>query len=171
MKQKGITLIGMTEAGKTTLGPILAKKLGWPVYDVDEIIKKQEGNKLIGEILQEHGQEYLLELEKKCVASLDLHKSVLATPGSIVYDTACHQQLREQTKIVWLDVSLEVLKARFGRDPKKARAIVGAENGFESLFNERQPLYSRLADIRIEDSRQMTPDEIAETIIRQLNLD
>ena len=162
MQQKGITLIGMTEAGKTTLGPILAKKLHWPVHDVDEIIKKQEGKKLIGEILQEHGQEYLLELETKCVANLNLYRSVLATSGSIVYDTACHQQLQEQTVIVWLDVPFEILKSRFGSYPKKAKAVVGVENGLETLFNERKPLYSKLADVRIKDNGHLAPDEIAE---------
>jgi shikimate kinase len=166
MKRKGITLIGMSEAGKTTLAPILAQKLGWPVYDVDDMIIKEQG-KLIGQVLAEYGQKYLLNLETQCVNSLNLHQSVLATPGSIVYDTECHQKLREQTAIVWLDVPLITLKTRFGRDPKKAKAVIGADNGYEVLFNERRPLYAKLADIKIE-SGQLSSKELAKAVIKRL---
>jgi shikimate kinase len=166
LKRKGITLIGMSEAGKTTLGPILGRKLGWPVFDVDDIIIKNEG-KLIGEIVDEKGEDYLLDLEAQCVAKLDLHQRVLVTPGSIIYDTPCHKQLKGQTTIIWLDVPLAVLMERFGRDPKKAKAVVSAENGFEALFYERTPLYAHLADLKI-DCEDMAPNDIAAEIIRRI---
>lgn len=164
--RKGITLIGMPEAGKTTLGPVLGTKLGWEVIDVDSLIVEREGE-LIGQILENNGQEYLLDLETKCAAELILNEKILVTPGSIVYDTACHDQLRQQTIIVWLDVSLATLLTRVGSNPEKAGALVKAQDGFESLFNERRPLYAALADIKI-DCEGLNPDNIAEEITRRL---
>lgn len=164
-EQNGITLIGMSGAGKTTLGPLLGERLGWPISDVDSIIVEREG-RLIGQIVKEEGQERLLELETECVNQQDLHRRVLVTPGSIVYDVGCHQKLKDETTIVWLDVPLETLKDRFGQDSKKQGAVLGAESGFETLYNERRSLYVALADVAISCGDK-TPFAIAQEIIEQ----
>ena len=165
--KKGLTLIGMTGAGKTTLGPLLSQRLGWRVQDVDHIIIEKE-HKLIGQVVREKGRDYLLAMEAQCVTELDLLESILVTPGSIVYSASCHQHLKDQTTSIWLDVPLATLLERFGRDPKKAGAVVGAASGFEALFDERKPLYSALADITIECGDK-EPSAIVGEIIERIN--
>jgi shikimate kinase len=66
MTNKGITLVGMTGAGKTTIGPILGNKLSWPVYDVDSIIVKEQSKKS-GQILKLSGRQTLIDLETDCI--------------------------------------------------------------------------------------------------------
>jgi shikimate kinase len=163
-KQKGITLMGMTGAGKSTIGPILAKKLNWKIYDVDRMIVEKKGM-LLGEIVEKEGAQYLLDYETELIRQLDLRKSVLSPPGSIVFDKPCHQQLKEQTVILMLDVSFLTLSERFGKDPWKNGGIIGAENGFEGIYNERIPLCESLADVKI-NCNEKRPDIIADEIIK-----
>jgi|GEM_PF-2976982 len=165
-RENGITLIGMSGAGKTTTGPLLAETLAWPLSDVDSIIIEEQG-KLIGEIVTESGEAHLLDLETKCVNKLDLYERVLVTPGSIAYDTGCHPHLKDQTTVVWLDVPLATLERRFGQDPKKHGAVVGAEGGFSALYHERRPLYAALADIAIQCD-QKSPRTVARMILKEV---
>lgn len=165
---KGITLIGMSEAGKSTTGPLIAQQLGWPLHDIDDIIISKE-QKLIGEIIQNKGNEYLLGLEVSSVLELELEGAVLVTPGSIVYGTDCHDYLRQHTDIVWLDVTLDELLKRLGTNPDKAGAlVVGKEQSFEKLFNERRPLYQSLADIVINCDKK-DPETIAQEILGKVS--
>ena len=165
---KGITLIGMPTAGKTTAGPLIAEALNWPLYDVDSIMV--EAKRLpIERILLEYGHDYFRKLEASTVANLQLHDSILVTPGSIVYGIECHQQIKDQTTVVWLDVPLETLHKRIAiRSVEERRGIVGLhEKGLDALHAERQPMYEALADIRI-DCEGKTPHEIADEILRSI---
>src|SRR3989344_3115357 len=163
---KGITLIGMPAAGKATVGRELAERLSWPIYDIDDIMEAKEGV-TPAEITKQKGRDYTIRLESQSVAELDLHDSVLATPGSIIYATDCHQQLRDQTHIVWLNVSLGALEERLAYDPNNTRGIIGLEDGgLEKLFKERKPLYQSLGQITI-DPGSKDPETIATEIMAQ----
>ncbi len=165
---KGITLIGMPAVGKATVGRVLAKKLAWSVYDIDDIMAEKEGRSP-GETTKLKGRNYTIKLESQSVAELDLRDSVLATPGSIIYATDCHKQLRDQTHIVWLDVALAVIKERLAYDPSNTRGVIGLEDGgLEKLFEERKPLYEKLAHVKINADKK-NPEAICEEIIAKLN--
>lgn len=167
---KGITLIGMPGAGKTTTGPVLAKILKWPLYDIDSMIGGKE-HFLIEEILTGSGDEYLGQLEMACVSEHDLHDTVLVTPGSIIYDTACHDQLKRQTIIFWLDYPLDIIKIRLAkRSADELRGIVNlAEEGLEQLYIERGPMYQSLANVRIECEGR-SPEDIAREVITRAKI-
>ena len=162
---KGVTLIGMATAGKTTVGPILAKKLGFVLHDVDALMEKYEKDELRN-VINTKGQDYILALEARTIAKRDLHGKVLVTPGSIVHVPACHAQLKRQTTVVWLDVPYKTIEARMAQD--KDRAVIGLrQKGLRPLFEERYPLYQSLADIRIV-SGDKTPETIADEIGTEL---
>jgi shikimate kinase len=91
------------------------------------------------------------------------------TPGSIVYDIACHAQLKEQTVVVYLDVPIIVLEKRFNNDSEKAKGVIGSEVGFKALFKERLPIYTNLSDVTIK-CESKSPSDIALEIINQLSL-
>lgn len=162
---KGITLIGMPGVGKTTTGPIIAKKLNWRLYDIDSMIVGAE-HLLIEKILKGSGDEYLGQLEMACVAEHNLQGTVLVTPGSIVYDVACHDQLKRQTIIFWLDYPIDVIKERLTkRSADELRGIVSLEEeGLERLYIERGPMYQALADVRVECEGK-GPEDIAREVI------
>ena len=79
-----IVLIGMPGVGKSTIGVILAKILGYKFIDADIVIQQEEG-KLLHEIIKSEGVEGFIKVENRVNASLDCHKAVIATGGSVVY--------------------------------------------------------------------------------------
>ena len=144
MKQKGISLIGMPASGKTTVSEVLALALKWPLLDVDQWMEKHEGMPL-GQIIASKGKDYTLELETECIKNTNLEKTVLSTPGSIIYNDV-YDSLREQTHIVWLDVPFATLEERLAPDVNNTRGVIGLkEKGLQKLYDERTPLYQKWA--------------------------
>ena len=94
MKKNNIVLIGMPGVGKSTVGVILAKVLGYEFVDSDLVIQKEEG-KLLKEIIAEVGPEGFIEVENRINASLEAKHSVIATGGSVVYGKEAMQHLKE----------------------------------------------------------------------------
>lgn len=141
---KGITLIGMPGSGKSTIGKILAEKLGWNFIDLDILIKEKTG-KTHAEILEEKGNQELLRLEDNLTFSLNLADAVFSPGGSIVYSALAMERLRKETIIIYLELSLSEIKSRLG-DKIDGRGIVGLkEKGLEKLFKERDFLYRKYA--------------------------
>lgn len=79
-----IILIGMPGVGKSTVGVILAKVLGYQFIDADLVIQQQE-NRLLREIIEEEGEAGFLNIENRVNASLQAERAVIATGGSVVY--------------------------------------------------------------------------------------
>ena len=82
--KKNVTLIGMPGSGKSTVGVVLAKVLGYHFVDSDLVIQEQTG-KLLHELITEYGDEGFLEIENKVNAGLQVERSVIATGGSAVF--------------------------------------------------------------------------------------
>lgn len=152
---KSIILIGMPGAGKSTIGPLLAEKLGLPFKDTDAIIKQSVGRAL-RDIVAEDGFEVFLRIQQKVIMSQDMRDCVIATGGSVVKSTALMQHFRNIGRIFYLRLDIHTLEQRLAPDRKLARA-----NGqtFRQLFEEREPLYIKYAD-RIVDCTGKTPEEI-----------
>ena len=87
---RNIILIGMPGVGKSTLGVVLAKVLGFQFIDADLLIQKQEGKKL-HEIIREKGSEGFMKIENQVNSSIITDKTVIATGGSVVY---CHEAMK-----------------------------------------------------------------------------
>ena len=94
-----ITLIGMPSSGKSTIGVLLAKRLGYSFVDVDIVIQEQEG-RLLKDIIAEEGMDGFLKAEERVNAGLDVKKSVIAPGGSVIYGAKAMAHLKEISEIV-----------------------------------------------------------------------
>ena len=153
MNGKNIILIGMPAVGKSTVGVILAKLLGYSFVDTDLVIQKSEG-KLLKQIIAEKGIDGFIETENRILSSLDCVNSVISTGGSVVYGKEAMEHYKEIGTIVYLKVSLETLKRRLHH--AKQRGVVMKEGqSLVSLYNERCSLYEKYADITIDEKNNM----------------
>lgn len=163
---KGITLIGMPASGKSTIGRLLAQELKWPIYDIDKMMEEKEGVKL-AKLIKQKGRDYVARLESKTIRGLQLENVILSTPGSIVYnDQVCHDYIKEFTRVIWLKVRLAVVQERLADDLTNKRGVIGLEDGgLKNLFNERNPGYEKLADIKLDTDGQ-APETVAKKILK-----
>ncbi|MBQ2768002.1 MAG: shikimate kinase [Clostridia bacterium] len=144
---KNIVLIGMPGCGKSTVGVLLAKSLGYDFLDTDLLIQRRAGCRL-QEIIDEQGMEAFLAAEEEALCSVDVRETVIATGGSAVYSRRGMHRLAEHGVTVWLRAELSVLEARLG--DFAARGIAGANAGdLAAIFAEREPLYARYAKITV----------------------
>ena len=103
--KKNIVLIGMPGVGKSTIGVIIAKILGYQFIDADLVIQEQYG-KLLKEIIAERGTEGFVQVENDVNKSLNPEKAVISTGGSVVYCTEAMEHLSEIATIVYLKLDL-----------------------------------------------------------------
>ena len=142
-----IILIGMPSCGKSTVGVVLAKALGYRFVDSDLLIQEQTG-KLLSEIIEEDGLEFFNRIENEMNAALDYHKAVIATGGSVIYGSEAMEHLRSIGTVVYIELSYETLCERIG--DLTARGVSMKEGqSFQSLYEERKPLYEKYADIKV----------------------
>ena len=111
MKNENITLIGMPGSGKSTVGVLLAKRMGYKFLDTDLLIQEREGKRLF-EIMRDSGNEYFLNLENEVNSSVDTKRTVIATGGSAVFGKDAMEHFKSSGKIVYIRVPCEVLKER-----------------------------------------------------------
>ncbi len=147
MTEKNIVLIGMPGAGKSTMGIILAKTLGYSFIDTDIIIQETSG-KLLQDIIDNRGIDAFLKLEEKAVLSLNCSSTVIATGGSVVYSEKSMAKLKEDGIAVFLDTSYKTLKERLGNIETRGIAM-GKGQTILDLKEARDPLYRRYADIEV----------------------
>lgn len=145
---KGITLIGMPGAGKSTIGKMLAKQIGFKFVDLDILIKEKEGRSH-ADILEKDGAEALLKAEEKYTLELDFAKTIFSPGGSITYSPRAMEKLKNDTTIFYLKLPLIEIEKRLGKNIF-SRGIVGLkEKGIDDLFAERIPLYESFAHYTI----------------------
>lgn len=142
-----IILIGMPSCGKSTVGVVLAKALGYRFVDSDLVIQEQTG-KLLSEIIDEQGLEAFNEIENQVNASLDYHHAVIATGGSVIYGEAAMEHLKSIGKVVYLEFDYETLEERIGDLTARGVSIKEGQT-FLELYEERKPLYEKYADITV----------------------
>jgi len=158
-----ITLIGMSGAGKSTIGKQLAKKLDHKFIDIDDLIRGKIGTDL-QTFIDAYGDDEFIELEEQIVIGLHaLDNYVIATGGSIVYSENAMKHLKEISTIVYLDVSFSQIARRIS--PSK-RGLVGfKDKGLKDLYHERKKLYERYLDVRIKIKKGEKKGDIIERII------
>ena len=172
MEQKNnIVLIGMPGVGKSTIGVILAKVLGFRFVDADLLIQEQEG-KLLREIIEEKGTEGFIQVENRVNASIRADRSIIATGGSVVYGKEAMQHLKEIGTVVYLKVSYAVLEKRLA-DIKGRGVVLKEGQTLETLFEERSKLYEQYADIEISEEGlnvEQTVERLTEKLREKLKL-
>ena len=159
-----IILIGMPSCGKSTLGVLLAKKLGYEFIDSDLCIQKKHG-KLLHELIAEHGNEGFLAIESEVNCAMDAQNAIIATGGSAVYSEAAMRHLASLGKIVYIHISYEEMEARLG-DFAHRGVVMPAGYTLRDLYNERAALYARYADLTVSGEGGMPA--VIERIAAQL---
>ncbi len=150
MEQKtNIVLIGMPGVGKSTIGVILAKMLGYQFLDADLLIQEQEG-KLLREIIEEKGTEGFIQVENRVNASIEAKRAIIATGGSVVYGKEAMEHLKEIGTVVYLKVSYAVLEKRLA-DIKGRGVVLKEGQTLKTLFEERSKLYEQYADMEVSE--------------------
>jgi shikimate kinase len=164
MKDESIVLIGMAGVGKSTIGMSLAKALGFNFIDVDAYIFEKEG-KTIQEIIDNEGEETLLQLEKQRVYEIDLPRRVVAPGGSVIYHPDLMEYLKQNSTLVYLDDSFENIAEKLTGEME--RGIVGLKDkSLRQVYQERKPLYSRYADITINCQGKSQAQVVSEILER-----
>lgn len=150
MDKRNIILIGMPGVGKSSVGVVLAKILGYRFVDSDLVIQEQEG-KLLCELIDERGTEGFLEIENRVNASLNCEKCIIATGGSAVYGTEAMEHFKEIGTVLYLRADYESINNRLGN--LKGRGVVLKDGQtLLDLYNERAPLYEKYADIIVDET-------------------
>ena len=144
---RNIILIGMPGCGKSTVGVLLAKSLGFDFLDTDLVIQRRMGRRL-QEIIDSNGLPAFLAVEEAALCTVDATHTVVATGGSAVYSARGMVHLAKQGVIVWLRVDLPTLEERLGDFAARGIAGVGAKT-LADIFDECEPLYARYAQITV----------------------
>ena len=168
MEQKtNIVLIGMPGVGKSTIGVILAKVLGYSFLDADLLIQEQEG-KLLREIIEEKGTDGFIEVENRVNASIRADRAIIATGGSVVYGKEAMEHLKEIGRVVYLKVSYAILEKRLA-DITCRGVVLKKGQTLETLFEERSKLYEQYADIEVSEDG-LDVEQTVEKLVEALEL-
>ena len=148
-----IILIGMPACGKSTVGVLAAKTLGYRFIDSDLIIQERDGRRL-HRIIREEGQEGFLAIEEAVNLTLgnDPVPSVIATGGSAVYSPAAMAHFKSVGTVVYLRLSFETVEKRLGNFTHRG-VVMPAGYTLRDLYDERCALYEQYADVIIDESR------------------
>ncbi len=163
--KSNITLIGMPASGKSTVGVLLAKRMGYSFVDVDIVIQEKTG-KLLKEIIAEQGTDGFIRVEEQINRELDVRRSVIAPGGSVIYGESAMEHLKEISTIVYLKLSYQSVKRRLGNLTDRGVALKDGMT-LRDLYNERVPLYEKYADITVEEGKKgpgATVDELRELL-------
>lgn len=161
---RNVVLIGMPGAGKSTVGVVLAKKLGYRFVDSDLVIQQQEG-KLLHELITEQGIDGFLEMENRINAGIHTSQSVIATGGSVIYGSQAMEHFERTGTIVYLKLSLSAITERLG-DLQERGVTLREGQGLKELYEERIPYYEKYASLVI-DCENKSIREIVEEIALQ----
>ena len=164
-KKTNITLIGMPASGKSSVGVVLAKRLGKKFVDTDIVIQEKHG-KLLKELIEENGDDGFREIEDEVNASLDVSNSIISPGGSVVYGQKAMKHLKEISVIIYLQLSYTAIKSRLG-DLRERGITLKDGQSLKDLYLERTPLYEKYADITINEMKKTlakTIDEICEKL-------
>lgn len=161
-----IVLIGMPGCGKSTIGVILAKVLGFNFIDSDLLIQEQE-KCLLKDIIEREGLEGLIAVEEQVNAGIRTENTVIATGGSVIYGPKAMENLRKNGVVVYIRLSYETIENRL--DNIRQRGVVFREGqSLQSLYEERCPLYEKYAHI-IVDGEGLSMEELMEKIMKAVN--
>nr|WP_194432568.1 shikimate kinase [Streptomyces alkaliphilus] len=161
-----VVLVGPPGAGKSTVGALLAERLGVALRDTDTDIAERAARS-VADIFVEHGEEHFRELEAAAVEdAVREHRGVLALGGGAV--------LRESTRrlltglpVVFLDVVLADAVRRVGLDAARPLLAVNPRQQWRTLMEHRRPLYTEVARVVVTTDGR-TPEQVADAVLDAL---
>ncbi|MCQ8772189.1 shikimate kinase [Streptomyces sp. KLMMK] len=163
-----VVLVGPPGAGKSTIGALLAQRLGTGYRDTDADIEKTAG-KPIPEIFIDEGEPHFRELERQAVrAAVAGHAGVLSLGGGAIMDDGT-RALLAGLPVVFLDVELADAVRRVGLDAPRPLLAVNPRQRWRELMEARRPLYTEVARATVATGGR-TPDEVADAVLAALDL-
>lgn len=163
---KNVVMVGMPGSGKSTIGVILAKSLGFDFVDTDLVICKREGKRL-QEIIDTEGLEKFLEIEQQVGEEISPVNSVVATGGSMILSDEAMKNLKKDGIVVYVEVPLKILKKRITNMKTRGIAFKKGET-LEDIFRVRTPLYEKYADITITADENTVPEDCVNQIVEHI---
>ena len=160
-----VILIGMPGAGKSTVGVLLAKRLGVAFLDTDILMQTGQGCYL-HEIIATRGLDGFRRLEEHYLLTVTPDCGVVATGGSAVYSAKAMAHLRSLGPVVYLKIGLALLKKRLGNLDERGVLRMPGQT-IDMLYHERTPLYRQYADISVSTAG-VVPDKVVTAIQKQL---
>ena len=155
----------MPGVGKSTLGVILAKLIGYRFIDTDLVIQEKRGELLKSKIESE-GVDGFIEIENRICAELEATNSVIATGGSVVYGRDAMAHLRKTGTVIYLAQDFDIIDRRLS-DIKGRGVVLHEGQTLHDLFLERDPMYRKYAHIVCEMT-DGTVEENIEVVMREL---
>ena len=167
-----IYLVGYRGTGKSTVGPLLAKKLGWLFQDADADFESRHAL-TIRDCFALYGESGFRDRETECLRHLSrsVH-AVIATGGGIILREENRKLLRETGFIAWLEANVETIEARINADPSTNERRPNLQNGGVEEIREmlafREPFYEEIAQIRISTDA-LFPEQACDAILEAWN--
>jgi shikimate kinase len=165
-KPRGLALVGSRAAGKTTVGRLLAERLGWSFLDADRELEARAG-RTVAALFAERGESAFRDLEEQVLGDLTARpRLVLATGGGAVLRATNREALRRFGFVAWLDAPAHILADRLRADPTERPALTAAGTLAEvaDVLAARAPLYRSVADAVI-DTTGRSPEQVADAVI------
>lgn len=164
IQMKNIIFIGMPASGKSTVGVVVAKRLGYEFIDTDLLIQKQE-KKLLKEIIEEVGNEGFLAIENQVNCDVQVDRAVISPGGSVIYCKEAMEHFKKIGKIVYLQVPFETINKRIS-SAKNRGVVLRDGQTLHDLYMERTKLFEKYADYIVSEAGS----DLEETISKVLAL-
>lgn len=162
---KNIILIGMPAVGKSTVGVVVAKRMGYEFIDTDLLIQKQE-KRLLKEIIAEVGNKRFLEIENQVNLDLEAEHAVISPGGSVVYCEEAMQHFKEIGTVIYLYATYEDIYKRI-TNAKNRGVVLKEGQTLKDLYEERVKLFEKYADYTVSEeglSLEETIDMVLELL-------
>jgi len=165
---RNIVLIGMPGAGKSTVGVLLAKTIGYGFVDCDLVIQGQTGE-LLYRTIERDGIDAFLRTEERVISGLVVSRCVIATGGSAIFGDRAMEHLRESGIVVYLKLEPDEIERRIRNITTRGIAMNPGET-IRDVYAVRAPLYEKWADATVSCSG-LTPEGVIEEILKQVPTD
>lgn len=166
-----IVLVGLMGAGKTSVGRVLAGRLGRPFVDLDEVIEATSGSS-VREVFDSEGEAGFRAREAAALGEVLARTDgpVVATGGGVVTTPGNLEFLRHCTQVVWLRADVPVLAARVEADGSTRPLLAGSApiQALARLVDERAPRYAEVADA-VVDTDGLEPEAVAAAVVEALD--
>lgn len=154
-----VTLIGMPGSGKSTVGVVLAKTLGYGFLDADLLIQARQGA-LLQELLDRFGLDAFLDMERDAIRSIACRRTVIAPGGSCVLRPDAMEHLKGLGRVLYLRLSFPELEHRITDLESRGIAFAPGQ-GLREVYDQREPLYRRWADLTVDADGQSLKETLA----------
>lgn len=164
MQMRNIILIGMPAVGKSTVGVVVAKRLGYEFVDTDLLIQKQE-KRLLKDIIAQEGNDGFLAIENQVNRDLNVEKTVVSPGGSVIYCEEAMEHYKEIGTVIYLQASYETISQRI-QSAKNRGVVLREGQTLKELYDERTKLFGKYADYTVSEEGL----SLSETIEKVLKL-